>query len=154
MLNRLVPRQADNRYRGSRIALWLFGVVILLRAVMSLNSIFNGRVVATTADGIPLDSFTPDGAQTVLSLFALLALSHLMICLVGIVVLARYRTLVPLMFVLLLLHYAGRTAIHEFIPVVRVGLPPASVINLTLLALMVTGLALSLWNRNRTQLES
>ena len=34
-------------------------------------------------------------------------------------------------------------------PIERTGTPPGSAINLTLLALMVVGLALSLWSRDR-----
>lgn len=104
MLNALLPRQADNTtYRGSKVALWLFSALVLLRLIMSLNSIFNGRMGASTADGIPLDTFPPDAAQTVVSLFSLMALSNLMMAVLCIVVLVRYRALVPLMFTLLLL---------------------------------------------------
>jgi hypothetical protein len=62
---------------------------------MSLNSIFNGYVVLSTADGIPLDPYTPAAARTIVSLFAVLGLSNFMICLLGILVLARYRSMIP-----------------------------------------------------------
>ncbi len=57
MLNPLLPRRVDNTYRGHKLALWLFGLVVLLKLVISLNSIFNGRTVASSADGILLDTF-------------------------------------------------------------------------------------------------
>ena len=41
MLDRLFPRQADNRFPGHRAALWLLGVYVALKLVMSSNSIFN-----------------------------------------------------------------------------------------------------------------
>ena len=65
MLNRLLPRQVDNTYRGYKLALWLFALVVLVKVAMSVNSIFNGHTVASSADGIPLDTFTPAGAQAV-----------------------------------------------------------------------------------------
>jgi hypothetical protein len=150
MLNRLLPRQADNTYRGHRLALWLFAILVLLKGIISLNSMINGRDVASSADGIPLDTFTPDGARTVVSLFALLGLSNLVICLLCIVVLARYRALIPLMFSLLLLQHLARKLIHQVMPIVTTGTPPGSVINLVLLVLMVVGLALSLWSPKRS----
>jgi hypothetical protein len=153
MLNRLLPRQADNTYRGYRLALWLFGILVLVKTIISVNSMINGRDVATSADGIPLDTFTPDGARAVVSLFALLGLSNLVICILCIVVLARYRALVPFLFSLLLLQHLARKLIHQVMPIVTTGSPPASVINLVLLALMVVGLALSLWNPDKTGLE-
>jgi hypothetical protein len=146
MLNQLLPRQADNGYHGHKFALWLFAVVVILKVIMSLNSIFNGRVVATSADGIPLDTFTPAAAQTVVALFAIWAIAQLIICLLCIVVLARYRAMIPLMFGLLLLEHLGRKLILQVMPIVRTGTPPGFVVNLVLLALIVVGLALSLWS--------
>jgi hypothetical protein len=151
MLNEFLPRQVDNTYHGYRIALWLFALLVFLRVTMSLNSIFNARVVASSADGIPLDTFTPVGAQTVVSLFALLGLSNLIICLLCILVLARYRALIPFMFALFLLEHLSRKLILQFMPIVRTGTSPGFVVNLILLALIIVGLALSLLSRGSRQ---
>jgi hypothetical protein len=140
----LFPRRADNDYRGYKAALWIFGLILLLRVVMSVNSIFNGHLVASSADGIPLDSYTPAGARAVVSLFATLGLSQLALCFVGILVLIRYRALIPFLFMLFLLEHLGRRLISYFRPGARVGRPPGIVVNLILLSLMVVGLALSL----------
>jgi hypothetical protein len=70
MLDTLLPRQLDNTYRGSRLALWLFGLVVALKGTQSLAIILNGYRTAKGADGIPLDSFTPAVAQTVVAVFA------------------------------------------------------------------------------------
>ena len=151
MFNPLFPRQADNAYRGYKLALWLFALLVLMKAGIGLNSILNGHFVATTADGIPLDTFTPPGAQTVVSLFAILGLSQLMICLVGLLVLVRYRAMIPFMFTLLLLEHLSRRLILAFLPVPRVGTPPGFIVNLVLLALMIAGLALSIRRRDDRQ---
>jgi hypothetical protein len=147
MLNPLLPQRADNTYRGQKLALWIFGLAVLMKGTIGLNSIFNGHTVASSADGIPLDTFTPAGAQAVVSLFALLGLSHVVICLLCIVVLVRYRALIPFMFALLLLEHLSRRLILLALPIVRTGAPPGFVVNLILLALMIAGLGLSLWNR-------
>lgn len=143
-----LPRQVDNTYRGQRLALWLFGLLLLVRGAMGINSIFNGRSVATSADGIPLDSFTPAGAQTVVALFALLGLSRLVLTVIGVVVLVRYRTLVSFMFALFLLEQLSRYLIVQQIPITRIGTPPGSAINLGILAVTALGLALSLLQRS------
>lgn len=144
MFDRLLPPRFDNAYRGHKLALWLFALLILMRVAMSLNSIFNGYLVASSADGIPLDTFPSGAAQTVVSIFALLGLSHFMFCLLGILALVRYRNMVPLMFALLLLQQLGRYLIVHFIPIVRTGTPPGFYVNLGLLVVMIVGLALSL----------
>ena len=150
MLNQFLPPQIDNTYRGHKLALWLFGLIVLMKVAMSVNSIFNGRVVASSADGIPLDTFTPAGAQAVVSLFAAWGLGQLMICLLCILVLVRYRAWIPFMFALLLVEHLGRRLIFWVMPIVRTGSSPGFAINLVLLALMILGLVLSLWRRPLT----
>ena len=151
MLNRLLPRQIDNAYHGHRLALWLFALLVLLKSVISVNSVFNGRDVASSADGIPLDTFTPAGAQAVVSMLAALGLAQLVICLLCVLVLVRYRAMIPFMFALLLLEHSGRRLIFQLMPIVRTGRPPGSFINLALVTLMLVGLALSLWSRRGRQ---
>jgi len=153
MLNQLLPQRIDNRYRGHKLALWLFALAVFMRVAMSLNSIFNGYSVATSADGVPLDTFPSAAAQTIVSLLALLGLAHFVICLLCGLALVRYRSMVPLMFALLLLQHLGGRLILQFLPIVRVGTPPAPYVNLALLALMLIGLALSLWIRNNLQTQ-
>lgn len=145
MLGRVLPQRIDNVYQGARIALWLFGLVLMAKGAMGLNSIFNGYRVASSADGIPLDTFPPAAAQTVVSLFALWGLAQVMFCLLGILVLVRYRAMVPLMFAFLLLEHLSRKLILQFQPVVRSGTAAGYYVNLGLLAVMVVGLVLAFW---------
>ena len=148
MLRPLLPASADRAYHGHRLALWLFAVAVLMAAAMSLVSIFNGYTAASSADGIPLDTYGPAAARTVVTLFALLGLSHLTLCLLCLLVLARYRSLIPLLFALLLLEHLGRKLVVALLPIARTGTPPGSIVNLALLSVMVAGLALSLWSRD------
>ena len=150
--NRVFPRQVDNTYRGYKAALWIFGLVVLMKLAISLGSIFNGHEAASSADGIPLDTYTPAGARTVVTLFALLGLANVVICVVCVVVLFRYRAMVPFLFALLLLQQLGRKLVLDFLPIARTGTPTGSVINLVLLGLMIVGLALSL--RGRADLQA
>jgi hypothetical protein len=154
MLDQLLPRTIDNTYRGQKTALWLLGLLLLMKAAMGLNSIINGYKVATSADGIPLDTYPPAAARTIVALFGIWGLGHFMICLLGVLVLVRYRRMVPFMFALLLVEQVSRKLILQFRPIVRVGTPPASFVNLALLALMVVGLALSLWSRGNVQVRN
>jgi hypothetical protein len=153
LTDRLLPQRVDNTYRGYKLALWLFGAVVLMKLAMSLNSISNGYVVASSADGIPLDTFPSAAAQTVVALFAIWGLAHLVICLLCILVLVRYRSMVPLMLALLLLEHLSRKLILQFLPIVRTGTPPGFFINVILLALMIVGLALSLRSQSNFRVQ-
>ena len=153
LTDRLLPQRGDNTYRGHKSALWLFALVVVIKVAMSLNSIFNGYVVASSADGIPLDTFPSAAAQTVVALFAIWGLAHLMICLLCILVLVRYRSIVPFMFAFLLLENLSRKLLLQFVPMVRTGTPPGFYLNLGLLTLMIVGLALSLRSQSNLRVQ-
>lgn len=61
MIHRLLPRQIDNTYGGHKVALWLLGMVVLVKGGIGMGTIFNGRSAAITADGIPLATFMAAG---------------------------------------------------------------------------------------------
>jgi hypothetical protein len=148
---RLFPRQVDNTYTGSKIALWVFAFVITIRAIQSIMIMVNGYSIAQSADGIPLESYPAAAAQTIVAIFALSSLNRLIISLIGAVVLIRYRGAVPLMFVVLGLTYLGTQLVTRFIPIVRVGTPPGVIMNRVLIGLTHAGLLLSLWQRRTTR---
>lgn len=140
-------RSALDTYHGAGAALWILGLVALAKMAMGTNVILNGRTVAISADGIPLDSFTPDGARAVLAFFALWGLGQVLFGSLALLCLAFGRSLVPLAFGVLLAEQLGRKAILLVQPVPRVGSPPGGLVNLVFLGLLVAGLMLSLWHR-------
>ena len=145
MLERLFPRQVDNRFGGHRSALWLLGLLIALKLIMSARSIFDTVAVAQGADGIPLDSFGRAAAREVLLLFALMALGHLVLTLIALIVLIRWRALVPFIYLVLLGEHVARRLIAQSHRVA--GTPSTDValyVNYGLLALLTLGLVLSL----------
>jgi hypothetical protein len=144
MLPRLFPRVIDNSYQGSKVALWLLGLTIVLKATQSLAIIFDGRRTAVNADGIPIDTYPATAAQTILALFALLSLWRLLVCLAGVIVLVRYRGAAPLMLALFLLQYCANLLLLRFVPLASVGTPPGPTINMLIAALVLVGLILSL----------
>ncbi|MGD0859128.1 MAG: hypothetical protein ABR912_07390 [Terracidiphilus sp.] len=144
MLQAFLPQHADNAYSGHKLALWIFAVVTFMRTLISLNSCLNARTTVKYADGIPIHTYPSAAEQTVASLFSLLGFYSFIICLMCVLVLIRYRSLVPVMFALLLLQSIGGRLIPHFLPIIRTGTPPGIFVNWVLLALMVVGLALSI----------
>jgi len=145
MLSRLFPRQVDNRFDGHGAALWLLGLFVALKLVMSVNSIVNTASVAAGADGIPLDSFGPTAARQILLLFALLALGQLMLALVALAALIRWRALVPFLYMVSLAEQLARRLIVQAHDVARSGSSPVGwYVTYGILALLALGLALSL----------
>lgn len=147
MPNKFLPQRIDNAYSGHRLALWIFALVVSVKILQTLLAIFNGHSVVVSADGIPLDTYTPASAQTVVAVLALSGLYRLIIYLLCVLVLVRYRSAIPFMFALLALEFLAAQLILHFIPLVRTGTPPATFVNRILFALMIVGLVLSLWNQ-------
>ena len=145
MLSRFLPQRIDNTYSGSRVALWFLGLVLLLKGAMGGNAIFNGHTVASSADGVPLDTYPPEAAQAVLSLLGLWGVGHVVLTLLGLLFLVRYRAMVPLMFLVLLVEQLGRKLVILALPIARPGGAPGSFVSEGLLVLMIVGLGLSLW---------
>jgi hypothetical protein len=155
ILNRIFPKQFDNSYRGHWLSLWLLVPIALVKATQGVNSIIMTREVAMKADGIPLESFDGPAAATVVALFALVGLYALILPLQSLLVLIRYRAMVPFMFLMLLLFQGGGRLLLLLNPLVRSsaqsitfgGFSVGTIINLAILAVTVLGFVLSLQNR-------
>lgn len=143
MVEMLFPRIADNRYPGRRLGLRLFGLMPL-KIAMGLNVMVNAPEVAQTADGVPVSSFGAAAAAAFSFVFAAWGLGQLVLGLASLVVLLRYRSLVPLAFLLLLIEQSGRMSLRLLWPVQRID-APGSTINLVLVALLALGFILSIW---------
>lgn len=152
MLSRLFPRQIDNAsYQGHVLAIWLFVPVVLMKLVMGfnvsgLNPWVASRFILKTADGVPVDSFPPEAAAHLVFTFAAWGLALLVLSLLGLIVVIRYRAMLPLMILALTIEQVGRkvqSALMLPSPVtdsVSIG----AMINWGLSTALVVGLALSL----------
>ena len=162
MLSRLFPKQFDNNYRGHWIAIWLFVLVMFMRGTQGVVVMITPRDALINADGIPLDSFNAAGAETVVSLVALLALSGLVLPLQSLVVLIRYRAMIPFMYLLFLTVQVGNRALLMLNPIVRSDVPAMGFaghaigfyMNLAILAVTLIGFVLSLQNRSDSPEEA
>jgi hypothetical protein len=150
MFDRIFPRQFDNNFQGNRFALWLLVPIVLMELAMGANSIINTRTVVMAADGIPLDRYAAGGADAVIALFAIAGLFRVLLALQGVVVLIRYRAMIPFMYLLLLVLHLGSKALLLLHPVARSGVSTAqlgSAFVLALLGMLLVGFVLSLLNK-------
>ena len=156
MINRLFPKQIDNRFEGHCSAIWLMGLVVALKLVIGINSIFNTRAVASGADGILLNGLDAATAQQVWTLFALNAFGQLVLALIGLVALIRWRALVPFLFLVWFMEQVGRrfiVAAHNSAG--TESSPVAWYVTSATLGLLAAGLVLSLTGpRKRAQVTA
>lgn len=115
----------------------------------SLIHVFKADGGAQSIATIPLDTWSADAASTVISMFALWGLVQVIIALIQIIAIVKYKALIPLLYLLLVITQLSRIAIAEFKPVITSGTAPASALSLYLLALYVIGLVLSIIDSNK-----
>jgi hypothetical protein len=155
MLNRIFPKTFDNVFRGHWLAIVLLAAIALMKLVQGVNSILFTHMVATTADGLAVDSFSPIAVQTVLSIFALVGFYLMLVPLQCIVVLIRYRSMIPFLYLMLLVMQLGGRLVLFLDPVPRSSAFPMGVIvNLGILAATLIGFALSLTSARERAIAS
>lgn len=94
---------------------------------------------------IPLGSYGLEAAREILTLFALTSLGQLMLAIVSLLVLVRYRSLVPLILIVLLTDHLGRRFIVQSYELARVSTTSiGTYINLGLLFVLGLSLVLAL----------
>ena len=145
MLQRVFPRALDNRFPGHRIALYAFYALTALTLWRSQHHLFAHDGGAQSIASIPLDTYSDSAADTVVGIFALWGLSQLIIGLIYLLAAIRYRSLIPLLYVLFTLEYAMRFWVGTNKAIETVGTAPGSVINLPFMIAGVVLFALSVW---------
>ena len=144
MLSRILPARVDNRFRGHVLALWLFVPITLMKIAISLLHVFSADGGAQSVSRMPLDTYPAGAAQNVIALMSRLGLEQLLLGLVAVIVLLRYRALIPLMYVLIVAQYAGHKAVAQMKPLAVAGMSGASTPAIVIAVAGIAGLVLSL----------
>ena len=132
MINRILPSVVDNKYGGHKIALWFFYLITAVTIVRSLIHILKDDGGAQSIATIPLDTYTHAGAATVILIFSYWGLSQLMIGIIQLIVAIKYKSLIPLIYLMLILEWGGRFLIGLWKPIETVGQAPGGIGNIVL----------------------
>lgn len=143
LTSRLFPECIDHSYDGSRVALYFFRVLAVVSTVRACIHLLAPDGGANSIAGLVLG----DGARNTVFAFSLWGLSQLLFALIELLVAFRWRSLVPLMYVFVLLEILGRMLIGVMKPPVVSRLVPGGVANWVLLPVIVIMLVLSLRER-------
>lgn len=145
----LLPKIVDNQYRGVKLAQYAFLLITAVTIVRSLIHVFAPDGGAQSIATIPLSAYSAEAAATVVLMFSLWGLSQLLMGLVYLGVYLKYKSLIPMMYVLLIVEYAMRIVVGQMKPIVTTGTAPGSVGNWIMVPVCVVLLVLSLINPNR-----
>jgi len=142
----LLPKTIDNDYKGSKAPLYLFYLVIPYTIIRSLIHLFSPDGGAQSIATIPLHSFTKNASDTIIHLFAEWGLSQLLFGLLYIVVLIKYKSLIPLMYLFLIIEYSTRLFLGFYKPLDLERYAPGGIGNYFLVPLFIVMFILSIKN--------
>ena len=149
MLQRLLPVKVTNRYQGHALAKWTLAALTLMTIARSLIHMFAADGGAQSIASIPIDTYSPQSANALVTIFAAWGLSQLIIGIVYTIVLWRYQALIPLMYLLFIFEYFMRLFGHLYSPGIEtVNTAPGETGNYLLLPLGIVMLLLSLQSRS------
>jgi hypothetical protein len=139
----LFPAKADNTLRGSKIPFYIFTLYTILSAVRSCIHLLAPDGGAGSIAGMDL---TVAGADGVIFAFALWGSSQLLFAIIQLMVVFRYRSLVPLMWLMLILEVLLRQLVGTMKPVTFAHTPPGAIGNQLFLPLTALMLIWSVWS--------
>ena len=151
MMERLFPAQFDNVFPGQKISLWAFYLVTAITLWRSQHHIFAADGGAQSIATIPLDSYSGGAAANIIALFAQWGWVQLLLGLIMLLAAIRYKSMVPLMWLIVLLEWIGRGLIGQFKPVETLGTAPGQVGNMVIPVIALVMLVLSLIPSQKTE---
>jgi hypothetical protein len=142
----LLPAQADNTVRGSPWPARVFAFIAVVSTVRSCIHLLAPDGGAGSIAGMDL---SVAGASGIIFAFALWGSAQLVYAVIQLLAAFRYRSLVPLMYLLLAFETALRMCVGRMRPVTFAHTPPGAVGNYIFLPLSLVMLAWSMWSGAR-----
>ena len=155
VLDVLIPRAADNNYRGGRVPLYFFYALVAVTTFRSWVHFLKDDSGVNSIASIVLFSGTPDPNHVVYMFSSLWGSQQVIMVMLYLIVLVRYRNLIPLMWALMVVEVVFRLSvgfIHPLTPEYYARTPPGKIGNLPLL--LVSGVMLALAVRNTLRHEA
>lgn len=144
-MNKILPKKVTNEYKGSKIAYYIFIFMICLVIFRSTAHILLPDGGAGIIAGAPLDTYSEQASNSLINIFSQWGLNQLIMGFMYIIVLIRYKSLIPLMYTFLSIEWIGRFIIGLIKPeFYTVHTAPGEIGNYIFMILMPIMLILSL----------
>ncbi|MBM0745090.1 hypothetical protein JOY44_26600 (plasmid) [Phormidium sp. CLA17] len=150
LLEILLPAKIDNTIRGTKLPFYVFALYTIVSTVRSLIHLLAPDGGAGSIAGMDLSN---GGADGIIFAFALWGSSQVLFAIIQLLVVFRYRSLVPFMYLLLALEILLRKLVGHMKPVTFAHTPPGEIGNQIILPLAMAMLFLSLWSACRKQVS-
>jgi hypothetical protein len=137
----LLPVPATNDIRGSKLPAYVF---ILIAAISTVRSCIHLLASDGGAGSIAGMDLSVAGANGIIFAFALWGSAQLIYALIQLAVAFRYRSLIPFMYLLLILETLLRMLVGHMRPVIFAHRPPGAIGNYIILPVAALMLVMSL----------
>lgn len=135
----LFPEKAGNQFPGVKLSMAVFFLIAIISTVRSLIHIFSPDGGAGSIAGLDL---SVEGAEGIIFAFALWGSGQLVLAVVQLIISFRYRSLIPMMYVLLIFEVLTRMVVGGIKPVTFAQTPPGAIGNFVILPLALVMLLL------------
>jgi hypothetical protein len=139
----ILPKTIDNSIQGTKVPFFVFAMYAILSTVRSCIHIFTADSGAGSIAGMDL---TVSGANGIIFAFGLWGSSQLLFAIIQLIVVFRYRALIPLMYLMLVLEILLRQLVGIMKPVTFSHTPPGAIGNQLVLPLAIIMLVLTIWS--------
>ena len=128
-LEAVLPGNANNTYKGSPIALWIFAAFTVISFIRSLIHMLKNDGGAQSIATIPLDKYPKKASETIVFIFGYWGISQLLMCFVYAAIIWKYQNLLPLGWILFTFEYGLRLVQKMYKTIETVGQAPGGILN-------------------------
>ena len=126
-MKKIIPDTIENRIPNNKFAFYFTWLLVAFNFFRSLEHIFNEDGGAESIAGIPLESYSSEAANNIISIFAQWGFSQLVLACILLLVVLKMREFIPLMLLIIALENILRGAVGLYKPLILGDAPPGAV---------------------------
>jgi len=140
----LFPKTITNEFPGHKLVLYVFYVLTAFSLFRAMLHLFSRDGGAQSVATIPLDTYSAGPAATLIGIFSLWGMSQLVIALIYLMASLRYRAMIPLLYILLVVENLGSLLFYFMKPIETSGAAPGDITYYVFIILGLIMLGISL----------
>ena len=126
-MKKMIPDIIENRIPNNKFVYYFTWLLVVFNFFRSLEHIFNEDGGAESIAGIPLESYSSEAANNIISIFAQWGFSQLVLACILLLVVLKMREFIPLMLLIIALENILRGAVGLYKPLILGDAPPGAV---------------------------
>ena len=126
-MKKIIPDTIENRIPNNKFVYYFTWLLVAFNFFRSLEHIFNEDGGAESIAGIPLESYSSEAANNIISIFAQWGFSQLVLACILLLVVLKMREFIPLMLLIIALENILRGAVGLYKPLILGDAPPGAV---------------------------